>query len=226
MKYYSELIEFEICEANFPQSIKKKKADLKKIRQVITDEEVSAVLAYLEKRRPAFGLYMHCFYHSGARTAEMLTLKKTMVDLTNQRIKFLIKKGRRYTEVFRPIPDIAVPFWVEAMKNAKDDDFIFGIGFVPGPKMMNRHLVTHWWNNCIKHGEDENGKLLFPGIADFYTLKHKKVSDLRDELRDNDLVSVQFAERTGTLSKHYDLRERIDPRLKTAGKPLGVKTNP
>lgn len=218
--FYRELIEYEICEANIPGAIQKKKAGTKTMRDTLADDQRAEVDKYLMEHSPEFRAYMHCFYHSGARSSEMLRLRVSDVDFKLQRIKYLVKKGVRYVEVHRPIPNVAVKYWQAVIGDAPATHYVFGQGLIPGETAIQPYQITKRFYRLIKKAKNKDGTFKFPGItADFYSLKHSKVSDLADEVGIG-VAQGQFAERAGTLTKHYDTTgaNRNDDILRKAGK--------
>ena len=117
---------------------------------------------------------MQIFFHSGARIKELLAVKVQEVDIKKQRFKVLIRKGRNSHEEWRVIKNIALPFWIELLEGAKENEYIFSIGLNPGEKQIIREQITRRWNMHVKK------KL---GItADFYSLKHLNLDEISGAL--------------------------------------------
>ena len=77
-------------------------------------------------------------------------------------------------EVYRTIKDIALQLWVEILKDAKPEDYLFSIGLKPGSKKIIREQITRRWNVYVKK------KLNI--LADFYSLKHLNIDETADAL--------------------------------------------
>lgn len=122
---------------------------------------------------PEFHRLVNIFFHSGARRKEIMKVQGRHVDLPGQRFKVLVNKGKKRW-VWKPIKDIALPFWVEALKGCGPEDYVFSIGLTPGLKPINAKQVTRRWNEHIKKklGIDKN----------FYWLKHTHTTEIRTEL--------------------------------------------
>lgn len=219
-RLYSEFIEYDIVESNIAENIQRKERTVETIRETLQDDQREQIDEYLKLYFPAFRNYMHIFYHSGARSAELLRLKVSDVDLKNLRIKYVILKGKKRKEIFRPIPKIAVKYWQEVIGDAPGDHYVFSKGLVPGEEAIQPYQIHKRYYRLIKAAKKPNGQLRFPNIkATFYSLKHSKVSDLADEVG-LDVASHQFGEDVKTLKKHYDTRgkSRHNNKLVEAGK--------
>jgi len=114
MILYKELIELETVEVNPVRDISKKKG-VEKLRKLLSDIDRQKIDAYLKEHQYRLWLFMHIFFHSGARLTEMMNIKEHHVNLTKQIFIVTIKKGSYYKEVEKPIKNIAIPFWEEAM---------------------------------------------------------------------------------------------------------------
>jgi integrase len=123
--------EMEIVSNNYIRDIKKRKTT-KYLRQVLTPDERVLVNGYLESQYPSFHRFLHIFFHSGARIAEIMRMKVKDIDLPNQRYKVIIKKGGNYHEVWKTIKTIALPYWIEQLKIATPNDFVFSKGLECG----------------------------------------------------------------------------------------------
>ncbi|TRU56499.1 MAG: site-specific integrase, partial [Microcystis aeruginosa Ma_QC_Ch_20071001_M135] len=77
---FSELVEHEIIEVNVITGIRKRKQE-KKIRQTLTPEQRELVNNHLRDHWPDFWRFVNIFFHSGARTTELLRLQVKDVDL-------------------------------------------------------------------------------------------------------------------------------------------------
>ena len=146
---FSELLEYEVVQANIPLSLKRQKGAIKRIPTLLTPEQQQTISNYLKEKYLSFWLYLQCFFHSGARSAEMLRLKVGDLDFKNQRIKFLIKKGTHYREVYRPMADVSVKYWQAVVWGAPDDYYIFSRGKKPGPGPIQPFQITKSWNRHI-----------------------------------------------------------------------------
>jgi hypothetical protein len=207
---YSELMEYDIVEANIPLSLKTKKGAIKRMRTEITDQQRKTIDDYLKEKYHGMWVYLHCFFHSGARSTEMFNLQVKDVDFDRQQIKYLVKKGKVYREVIRVMPDISVKYWREAVGNAPKDYYVFSRGRKPGPGKIRSYQISKSWNRHIK----TKLKIDF----DFYSLKHMKLTEISDNLGQQ-AAADQGGESVRMIEQKYDLKskKRKDESLKRSG---------
>lgn len=212
MMLFDILQELEIVELDLTR-IKKKK-EIKRIREVLTDVERSRVDAYLLYFFPDFRRFVHIFFHSGARTAELLRLKREDVDLGAQRYKLAIMKGRQQKEVRKTIKDVALPLWTEVHALAKPGDYLFGKGLRPGSAPNTAWQVSKRWRTHVKEDLRIN--------AGFYSLKHLHTTQMVDQLSDQDAARHNSHTSTAMVRSIYDVgREKRDhDRVKKINNPF------
>ncbi len=205
MMAFSELTELEAIGANPVQGIRKQKV-VRNIRQTLTGDERVKVDQHLAETYPAFRRYVQCFFHSGARNTELLRLQGKDVDLKFQRIAILVLKGRNYVREWRPIKDVALPFWIEAMEDCGQDDYVFSEGFISGNRMLSPKIPTRTWMHKVKK------PLVI--TADLYSLKHLN-SDETAALTDLATAAAHNAQRTKVIELYAQgEKERNLERLK------------
>ena len=199
MILFKELLELETIESNPIRDLSKRKT-IKKLRELLSDKEREKIDKYLKLNFYTFWRFMIIFFHSGARENEMLALHAKNVDIEKHRFKILIKKGTQMREVYRTIKDIALPLWLEILKDAKPEDYLFSVGLKPGPKKIIREQITRRWNVHVKK------KLNIS--ADFYSLKHLNIDETADALDIKD-ASVMAGHTTPIITiEHYALNEK------------------
>jgi integrase len=204
----SVLCELEMIPTNFVRDIKKRKV-VKRIRLVLDDEERKIVNEHLLLNYPSFHRFMHIFFHSGARISELLNLKVSDVDLKRNRFKLIIRKGRTYREVWRVIKNIALPYWVELLKDTTEDEYVFSIGLLPGKTLIQPYQINKRWYRLVKQ------KL---GIkADFYSLKHLHSTEVSEMIGETEAAKHNGHTSTSMVAKVYDVRkeERKNKTLST-----------
>ena len=195
MILFSELCEAEAIEANPLRDIKKKKVT-KHLRDVLSPEERITVNQYLEEKYPSFHRFLHIFFHSGARISELLRVTESDMDLKNQRYKVIVQKGRNYTQVWKTIKDVAMPYWLSVMEECVKGDFIFSVGLKPGAKQIQPYQVTKRWYRLVKK------KI---GIAaDFYSLKHLHTTEVVDLLGEKEAAKHNEHTSTAMVVGSYD----------------------
>lgn len=171
MMPYKELLELETIDSNIVLGISKQKT-IKRIRQVLSDDERIKVDAHLRQHHYRFWLFLHVFFHSGARETEMMGVRGKDVDIRNRTVKYLVKKGRQYREVLRPIKDIAVIYWMQAMANCDPNEFVFSKGLMPGETRIRTDQINKRWKRNVKD--------VLNITADFYSLKHSNSTETSD----------------------------------------------
>jgi site-specific recombinase XerC len=191
---FRQLVEVEAIEAN-PVRDLIKKAETRKLRQELDKEkERPIVRKFLSEHYPEFWTFVNIFFHSGSRITEFVRLRAMDVDIPNQRFKILIKKGRKPKEQWKPIKDIVVPDWIKAIEGAKDTDYIFSVGLVPGAKMIRPEQITRRWKNHVKKPVDKGGL----GItADLYSLKHSNLDETAEALQKHKEAIKQASDQAG-----------------------------
>jgi len=207
MILFNELVELEACEINPIRDLSKKKS-IQRVRALPNIENRETINKYLQQNHYRFWLFMHIFFHSGARLTEIMKVKRTDVNLTNQSFKITIQKGTINKEVIRPIKKIALPYWEEAIFSASSDDYIFSKGLEPGKEPIQSYQITKRWNRHIKK------KL---GIKeDFYSLKHLNLDQTAEILGIADASQMASHTSTEITAKYYALgeKQRQNERLK------------
>lgn len=165
---FKELVELETVGFNPVRDISKMK-ETKRLRTVLTDEQRKLINKHLQKVDYRFWLFVHLFFHSGARLQELTQLKKSDVNLSAQTYKTIVRKGKSYKEVERTIKDVAIPFWEGFTKDAQEDDYLFGIDFLPASKQMVPDTITRRWQKWVKIGLKIQ--------VDLYSLKHLNTTE-------------------------------------------------
>ncbi len=214
MMLFKELIELEAVEANPLRDLSKKKC-VQRLRQLPSAESRNLISEFLFKHEYRFWIFMQIFFHSGGRITELINVQACQVNLLNQTFFITVKKGNAFKEVLRPIKDIALPFWIEALTAANPTDFIFSKGLKPGPAAIQSYQITKRWNRHVKV------KL---GIAeDFYSLKHLNLDQTAALLNIED-ASVMASHGSSTITaKYYAVgeKDRQNERLKKIQNPFG-----
>lgn len=226
---FNQLDEAEATEMD-PVSKVKKKRITKTIRVILTAGEVDVLNEKVQAQQYTLWRFIHIFFHSGARMAELMLVKRKDVDLPGQRFMVIVRKGSGDIEqVWKTITLAALPLWTEVMQEGKlqtvgqrgfsgrtpccllqlpnnphsPNDFLFSYELRVGSRPINEHQVTKRWRIHVKK------KL---GIeADFYSLKHKNTTEIVSSvLRKLDQATQAAAERNShkdntMVSKRYDV---------------------
>lgn len=197
MMLFSILVPLGNMYGNPVKDIQRKKV-IKKIKEVLTDQQRIEVNDHLLKKDRRFWRFLHIFFHSGARITELMRLKKEHVDLVNQRIKFLVLKGQQYTEHWKPIKTIALELWEEVYTEAKPGQYLFSRNLVPGNKQINEDRITKRWRLLVK--------IPLGVTADFYSLKHLNSTETTDLLDEQAAADMNSHTSTAMVVKIYDVK--------------------
>lgn len=197
---FKDIIEYEAIKYNPCQNIRKKTV-VHELRKVLTLEERKIINKHLFKNHYTFWRFMQIFFHSGGREVELLNVKAKDVDISNQRYKVLIKKGGIYREVNRIIKNIALPFWIEALKDAPNEAYLFhkNLTFGIADKPIRADQISRRWKIHVKD------KLAIE--ADFYSLKHSNLDEISELLSIQDAAKMASHTTTRMVEKHYAIGE-------------------
>lgn len=175
-RVYNYLNDEEIVEYNPLEKIEKKSVTPKP-RTVLSIDERKKIDAHLQAKVPAFHRYLHIFFHSGARSAELLRLKVSDVDLGRQIYRVLIKKRKKKVWVEKTIKDIALPFWQQLVDGCPAGQYVFSEGLVPGPRAISpKQIPRRWRRHVIKELTID---------VPFYAAKHLHTTEVRDIMSEN-----------------------------------------
>ncbi len=207
------LLEEEVIDYNFARDIKKKKT-VKTIRKTLSQTEREQVDVYLMENYPSFHRFLHIFYHSGSRISELIKIKESDVDLSEQRFKVIIQKGGLYKEVWKVIKDVALPYWKAVLEEASKGQFLFSKDLKPGNVCIKSYQIDKRWYRLVK-------KPL--GIeADFYSLKHLHTTEVVDHLGNNVAAKHNSHTNTAMVTQIYDVKSKMrdDETIKTLNNPF------
>ncbi|HET8885875.1 MAG TPA: tyrosine-type recombinase/integrase [Salinimicrobium sp.] len=209
---FSELAEMETIEINPVKEIKKRKT-VKRLRTILTADEREKINNYLKPNNYKFWRFLQLFFHAGCRTTEFLRIRKEDVRLFNLEFKILVKKGRGYEEVIKPINKNVVHLWSEILSDARDHEYLFSNGLVPGINKIREDQITRRWKRHVK------GKL---GITvDFYALKHLHTDLIAEAVDINMASAVNGHKSTHMAVEHYAVNHK--KRLMESMKKINVQ---
>jgi integrase len=209
---FSYLDELEITNGNPCKGLKKQKT-ITAPRDVLTPEERKRVDEYIFDYDINWWLYLHIFFHSGARSTELLKIKPEHVDLVKQEVRYQILKGKHYTWAIRPIKDIALPFWQAALWNCPGNYYVFSKDLLPGPEPIHRSQIDRRWKRHIKDKLKIN--------KNFYPLKHLNTTETSDLIGVKG-AALQNAESEKMITGVYDVKHksRKDDQVKKVQNPF------
>lgn len=196
---FAELIRTETVEYNPVDKIEKKKT-VKKLRQTLSPDDRQLVNNHLFANHYTFWRFTQIFFHSGARVAELMNVRKCDVDLENQEFKVTIKKGNSIFEATKIIKDIALPLWQEIMNEANDNEYLFSKDLRPGIIHISSRQVTIRWK---RHVKDRLGI-----TADFYSLKHLNTTEVTEIAGETAAAKLNSHITTKMVKEVYDVNNK------------------
>lgn len=154
-----------------------------KKQTALSINDINRILVYLKVTNYNFYRFLYIFYHTGSRPVELCRLRYEDVNLSKSVYTVTIfKKKKKYKIVSKPIHNDVMFLWQELMREAKPGQFLFGHGFKPGPNMYKSTTYSTWFKTYVKDslGIQEN----------FYTLKHRKLSELREYMLSTEAMDL------------------------------------
>lgn len=177
---FAELVDQETVDVNPVQAVKKQRV-LQRIRPTMTIKERKKVKKYLQSKDPLFWRWIHIFFHSGAREAELMRVRREDVDLAAGTFKVTIKKGKTYSEVLKPIKNLAAADWRAVVREAAPGEFLFSRFLKPGPVSIDPRVITKRFLK-VKKALGIN--------ADLYSLKHSNLDETAAALSIQDAANM------------------------------------
>jgi integrase len=199
MGLFKILVKFEALEFNPVDENIEKAIIIKKVRRILTADERKKVREKLAEE-PDFRRLFLIFFHSGGRLTELCTIKKEDTNIDKQEYKAVIKKGKLYKEVLRPIKNIAVPYWDELLRMAKPGDYLFGRGLRPNEIPCDPEFLTKKWRQLVKEGL---------GIdVDLYASKHLNLTEISEILSEQEAARQAGHTSTAMVAKIYNINHQ------------------
>lgn len=174
MSLFKELVQYGCVDSNYIRDISKRETSVKP-RQILTQEKFDYVFNYIKENHYNFFRYAVIFHYSGARSSELMRLKKSDVDLDNLEFVVKILKGRKESIVSKAIIPASYKYWEEIISECKnDDDFIFSRTLKPGKTEISGRAITLQWKRKVKETKDiiDSSGNIINVTEDFYSLKH------------------------------------------------------
>lgn len=199
MMLFKELLNRDAIEFNPVSAIPKKRVT-KKLRSVLTNDELKDIKKHLRENYYSFYRYMEIFFHSGSRSSELMRLKRKDINLDDQTFKVTVKKGRHYSEELRAINKNVLELWKEICKGAKKEDYIFSLDLKPGPVSVDPWQISKRWR--------EHVKLKLNVEADFYSLKHLHTTKIVEAYGGALAASVNGHKSEAMNNQHYDVNRK------------------
>lgn len=164
MGLFKELAQYGCVGSNYIREISKRE-ETPKVRKILTPEKFDLVFDHLKNKHPEFFRYAVIFHYSGARSSELMRLKRYDVDLEKREFRVLVMKGRKQHVETKAIIPVVVPFWESLLdESIYNDEYMFSSFQCPGEIEINPRAITQKWDRHVKKVLDID--------EDFYSLKH------------------------------------------------------
>lgn len=197
---FVELIEQGAIEHNPVREIKKRKWT-EKIKTGIPSYDRRRIDCHLRKKKlTSFRLFLRIFFSSGARTTELLDIQRKHVNLNKQSFTVIIKKGKSYKQVEKTITNHAMRYWKLICRTAKQDDYLFSTGLVPGPNKIRPDQIKRRWATHVKSEKYGLG-LKYT----FYELKHTHTTEVVNNNSDQHAAAMNSHTTLKLVHSVYDL---------------------
>ena len=161
----------------FDEIQKKSKRLIKKSRRILTDEELSKLIYFLQGENEAYLAMCLICYSCLIRPKEIAMLKCKDIDLQKQLIHVKPEVAKNDKDSFRTIPDDLVPI-LHRIDLSHPDWYLFGQhhqgDFSPGPGKICSRKIAQWWN---LHVREACG---FGMDLKFYSLKDTGITNMLD----------------------------------------------
>lgn len=223
-RLFAELIEYGCAFQNPCNDISKRKQTIN-IREVFDEEKFNIVFDYLKHNHYEFYRYAMIFYYSGARSSELLRVRKSDVNIEKQEYKALIKKGNQYVWEIKVIIPQALRYWKEILSECKtEEDYLFTRKQLPSLTPIKSCAITRQWARLVKNNpniKNKKGKSI-KITEDFYALKHLFLDKLDELYSESPIIDTNFAQlmashRSNRTTSIYTIgrKKRINEYLKT-----------
>lgn len=176
---FADLLYWEYIKYN-PFHKMRKKQVVKELKVVATEAQRKQIDHHLKHNHYCFWRFMHIFFHSGAREAELCRMKASDIHLKERYFIVEIRKGRSKRKEIKAMLPGAYPHWAEIV--AENKPYPFSHDFQPGDQPINEDRVSKTWKTFVKD------QLKMYNV-DFYSLKHLH-TDMIENMADLDLAQA------------------------------------
>ncbi len=205
-----ELLHWDIIEINPCTKIRRLKQEESVSNRVPTPEEHQKIKTELSLKHPFFCSFIETEYHSGARPAEILQIKLSMIDLKNREINLppVITKTRTKKRKVIINNHLLEVFLQMQLHTFPKDYYLFGsyrqsgrgnngnkLDFIPGPTRIKPDTATKRWKRIVKDGLGIN--------VNMYAYKHKGADDKLIAGVDLDSIRNQLGHSTKKMTTTY-----------------------
>jgi len=171
-----------------------------KNRRMLSDQELSQLIAYLKVENKEYLAMMMMCYCCFIRPKEIALLRCSDLDLEKQVVHISGAIAKNDNESYRTIPDEALPY-LRVLDLSKPSLFLFGdhplYDFTPSRKLMcSRKIAKYWEFHVRKHfgwGQD----------VKFYSLKDTGITNMLNEGVPINLVQQQADHYSVAMTAKY-----------------------
>lgn len=163
----------------------------KKIRGVLTEDQLKNVRDYLKENNPHFLLASYILYYCFIRPAEMTKLKLSNISLARQTIfvQDTISKNKKDGTITLPTKVIHLMLDLKIF-DYPNDYYLFSDGMKPGKTERSEKMFRDWWANHVRKDLKLSDK------HKFYSLKDTGITNM---LRNYDVLSVRDQARHSSI---------------------------
>ncbi|MGN1221261.1 MAG: tyrosine-type recombinase/integrase [Candidatus Cryptobacteroides sp.] len=155
------------------EGIKRKSKKLtKKKRRVLTDDELSRLIAFLETENSNYLLICLLCYYCLIRPKEISMLKCKDIDISRHTVRISEDIAKNDNTSFRTIPDQLMKRLAKV--NLKNGDYYLfsGKDFTPGKERIWSQKISDYWGQVVRPGCN------FDSEVQFYSLKDTGITNM------------------------------------------------
>tara|TARA_B110001452_G_C15187388_1_gene412420 strand:- start:49 stop:1206 length:1158 start_codon:yes stop_codon:yes gene_type:complete len=180
-----------------------------KQRETIPEDTLNVLFTYLQKEKANYYIICLMAYYCLVRRTEITKLKVSDVILKNGVIYVdkEISKNKKSMPV--TIPDVMIPFFVDHLKNAVMQDYLFSQNYLPGAKQLPPKKISDEWVKVRK-------QLNLPKKYQWYSLKDTGITNMllagvptiavRDQARHHSIVQTEAYTPKEILKANVDIK--------------------
>lgn len=173
---FNWLVEKGYAADNVFRELKKKPKKLtKKKRQILSEEELATLIAWLKENNPEYLAACMLCYCCFMRPKEISLLKCRDVDLKSQTVYVSSEIAKNDNDSIRTIPDSMMPY-MRGLDYSNPDWYLFAdhknYDFKPGKKPVCSRKLARYWSDFVRPG------CHFPMELQFYSLKDTGITNM------------------------------------------------
>ena len=147
----------------------------KKIRRLMTDDELERMISYLKENNKEYLFAAMLCYCCLIRPKELALLKCSDIDLEHQLVHIRSEIAKNDNDSYRTIPDDLMPL-VRQIDLSHPDWYLFAdhkmYDFSPGKNQVNSRKIAKYWSDHLRK------ECHFPMNLQFYSLKDTGITNM------------------------------------------------